>query len=1799
MAVVFGGFWLRLCGGGACRPLSMVPAPLRRLALAALLATTAPAALAQTAQPPAPPGEPRFDREVVPARGRQIATLRVAEFGRYSIVAESRVGVALQVVDRMAGAGEVAGEAGARDGRVDLFLDRGEVRLVVDGPALGRGEARLSARSFRELSAPEIPRLVEERLVSTELGDLEQRSWWLEIPARRRVVLEAAGRALADLRLWHNGAWLVDAEPWVDTIAPVEGQPLTRVRLTADLVAGLYRLTAYGGPGQSWARGGAEQPLHLRWGIPRRGIAAREAMTIGPFGVERFLVPARASYFRLELPEARPATLGLGAYDPENPFADADAEWSITEQSVPPVAETSWDAGDRPVLVTIEGTPGQSCRLQHFDAAERVELAGKGRYWVGSVSSGAAADSIDATGVLFAWPKKSPERVRVESAQAVELSSARSWARRFNLLDTATLFVKVSEPGTYQLAARGAALEARLEPLLLSPPAGYQPPPLAPAPAEWELDPGYYVLTLVPKEAGVVEAALRARGAALAGAAAPSGAVRLGVVELRGDTSYVLLLNDQPGVVAGPIARQLPLDLEAALPLSLAPGETVEIPARARVASFATARAEDGTRLELAGPEGNWSEELELPPGEQRIRVRSTRGETVAVTVGFEPIARRASTPLPPPPESLAALPDLPRLDEAGTRFFDLEKGQGSTFLVDAGAPALYLLETTGLLATEGSLRTRVRPRLAEAAENGSGRNAALRAYLREGDYQLTVRARGESAGHLGVRLRRAPVADGGTLADGETARATLPADGAVAYRFAVAERSRWRISALALGGGLALRVEDLDGWPVGPAVAAPDSTFELEPGDYRALVLPRGTPARAVTRLARVVEAERRAGHGPHPLALGVAAEHVWTEPAEGGERAADRWLFTLPAPAQVTARLSSEMAGEILRLGGAGERVGEATASRPFHGELAAGDYALDVRCSRRNHLAAYSVAVDSEELLVGVERDVASPASLTLSVGAEEEVEISSFGDRDVRGRLFGGDGAQIDASDDRPDDWNFLIARRLAPGRYRLRVDPVGAGAAPTRIAVRRRGERTEAPWRLEGGIPRGVEPAADAALVPLDLPHGAELLAIGGHAAEPVALVLEHATGDTWSVAARAEGRSPLVALPLDPGLAAAAWRLRVRSLDGRATPVSLTAFAGAPPRVDEGALARGVRLAPLAGLEPPLALVAVDVGRPGCFAVAAEPGEGELLAARAAGGALEVRPGLLVAAGPRLWLGARAAGSVAARRVAIAAEPVALTLAGGERVRCDLAPAPGGAPVAVTADALAGELALAAFPGAPALVRADRGAAFAPHRALALARAASQVEVGNAGGAAVELRLSARPLAEAPGGALAAGALDLELPSRAARRVTLPAGGSDLAVALAPGTAALAGGRLAWAAGAATLAELAAAEDLLVANPTDLPLAVRVERPAGAPAATPAIAAGAPFERRFTRAGSLAVEIAPAPPGARLEVRGASAAFLVGAAGGRAEGASMAAPQEGGTLFVEHGAGALVAWLASDDDEAAAAGLHPPADDVEILELPAAVDPTGGRRDFAIELAAPAILTLRSPSPAAAALFPADGAARAAVFTERLLWTVALPAGRAAVALRGLGGEALAGRLELAAAPIVAAVEGLGEAVRLAPGSALGYGFALDRERPVGVGVAADSGGAEVILFDGAGRPLGHGAALFRTLPAGEYRFALVAPAEGAPTLVRPAVVGLAPTPDGPPEAAVRALLAAERGEAPPARAVAGSEDARRWFEDGRDETDTDGGEGDEMEGEEYEGGDSGESGGYGVRGAGVYGGAR
>ncbi len=1182
-------------GGGRPVPAGRNLRPLAALALGSLLLAGAvvgqPATAPAAAGNAAAPVPPRLADDRLPAAGRQVTELQIGEFGRYSLRVESRQGVALQLVDRMSGPGEVAGETGKQDGRLDLFLDRGAMRVVTLGPKLGRGEARLAITPFQERHAPAAPRLPELRPVSAELGDLEQASWWIEVAERRRVTIEAAGRHLADLRLWQGGSWLLDAEPGLSTIEPVAGRPLQLCRLAADLAPGLYRLTAYGGPGLPWARGGREQPLHLRFGTPRRPEAGRERMSVGPFGFERYLLPGSATFVQLELPEAANATLEVADLDPEQPFEAWGATAEIGAETLPPVASLAREATEAPAIVTVRGAVGQSYTLQHFRAAREVELAGDGEYWVGTVHAGPAGDAIDASAVLF---ERGARRTVPIAGSTPTLDATRGWARRFNLLDAATLFLQVTERGEYALDLRGAA-QVRLEPLLLSPPDGYQSPPLRSAPTSWSLDPGLYVLTLLPVEPGIVDVALRRQGrldplldwVGLGKEPPPSpvtAAIQMPAAKLSRKLGYTLLLSTQPGVEAGAVVRKLPLDLELPVPISMVPGQEIELPFRAGARARLAAPAEDGTTFELSVDGAAWGDTALVEPGTHRVRVRSRAADTLAASLGLTPEARLAETPLPPlDPAALATLPAFPALTDSAPLGFDLARGESTSLLVEAPAPASTRSRPPACSpprAASVPACSPVSPARSRTAPAATSRCAPTSAR----SYQFTVRALGASAGHLGARLRRADVREGGRLADGIAARTELPAGQAVVYHFRVEREGDYHLHALRLGAHLDVRLEDEQGFPPAAPVLAGDSRVRLLPGAYRLFVLPQAVPIRAVTTVSRLPEPVERRGHGPFDLALDRVDGHLWLEPAQpSAPREPDRWRFELPAPTPVTIALDAEMEGDLRRLdplAADGGKPALVAPGRDFTAELAAGRYELAVRCSRRNNQVRYTVRVSPAALVDGVARAVAAPALLPVAVGREGLVELASTGGLDVRARLYDADGRLLAAGDDRPGDWNFALTRRLAPGAYRLRIDPVGAAAAATTVAMRMPRERDGDAWTPPE--PRTVELGDEALLLPLRLTGDPDLLAIVAVAAEPLGLELERRVGEIWQNIGAAEGTTPRLLLPLGPGPArdAAPLRLRLRSLDRRPGRVQLSAFAGRAPRAGERALRGRARPAP-------------------------------------------------------------------------------------------------------------------------------------------------------------------------------------------------------------------------------------------------------------------------------------------------------------------------------------------------------------------------------------------------------------------------------------------------------------------------------------------------------------------------------------------------------------------------------------------------------------------------------------------
>ena len=215
---------------------------------------------------------------------------------------------------------------------------------------------------------------------------------------------------------------------------------------------------------------------------------------------------------------------------------------------------------------------------------------------------------------------------------------------------------------------------------------------------------------------------------------------------------------------------------------------------------------------------GPWLKALETEAATLDVRVRNPGASHRA---GGSALRRRAPARRTRRCRSLPTAqsrppPQFPSIAAGAPRFFDLERGGTATFTVRAAEPAFHTLESTGLLATAGTLRSRYLPALASATGGGTGRNFLVGSYLREGEYQLTVAARGASRGHLGVRLRRAALRDGGTLREGVALpRHRRRGRGRACTTSRSPRPARYRLEAAAAGRPLPCRLEDADGWPI------------------------------------------------------------------------------------------------------------------------------------------------------------------------------------------------------------------------------------------------------------------------------------------------------------------------------------------------------------------------------------------------------------------------------------------------------------------------------------------------------------------------------------------------------------------------------------------------------------------------------------------------------------------------------------------------------------------------------------------------------------------------------------------------------------------------------------------------------------------------------------------------------------------------------------------------------------------------------------------------------------------------
>ncbi len=1665
---------------------------------ALVLCAMALSATGWNAAPAAPAAS--FDQPSVTATGTHETILSIPAFGRYAITVSSPQGSALQLVDRMAGPGDVQGVAGAQDGRIDAFLERGTYKIRVIADAHGTGTARLSVAPFTELQ-PAPVQLVENKPVLGSLADDQQISWWVVIPTRGTYEFEAGGRYLTDLRLWQPGGWLLSAAPRSDESDADAAQPLALRQLTAQLEPGVYRLTAYGGPGLPWSKASTAAPFMLRWGISSLSDSGRFEATASPLGLDRYLIPNTATDVRLVLDKAEPAQIFAQNFDDNTIFDQSQANAAgIDKTSRDPVADLVLSSnGNAPYLITVLRRPGAKYRLEIFNASGgAVPLNASGNALLAMTLPGNPDDEIDAGALLV-----DNNTQKIIASSVINLDNALPWRRHFNLLGQAQTFLFTSQNINLEVDGKGVPAQFVVDRFMTNVPEGHVVPLPQPSGGIWTLTPGYYVLSALPQGngQGILTMSLQAAGTkpALTDSPRLSAALfqNLSVTPQSGATLYTSLGTQNFGL------RQEALPAALAEPLSfeLAAGASAAFPLTTSEPSQVSVTDESGGSLPFTLDGQTQMGPITLQAGTHQISVHGPATGDKTVTVAQTPVRLLPATTLPPIPPDQIAAPSLTGLPPGTPAFVDLGRNESMSFAVPVGADALYQFQTTGLLETSGAIRTRTNPALAQAEGNGTGRNFLLQPYLRQGDYQLTIQAQWHTTGHAGVSVTATPVLDAGALALGRAARLTLAPGTAAAYQFHIFVPGTYHLFTLGLGHQFAMRLEDRDGWPLIIPGGQADITQNFAPGDYRMILLPGPVENRAVTELDQILPPPVYQGHGPFAAVFDQDMQNRWMEPAPGQPRTPDQWHFALPAPATVTISIDNGMRAELHKTSG-GPIL--AVTGHEWTGKLQAGDYSIDASAAVPNNRIDYDLTLTTQELLPGQSQTIQAPARLKISLGGSPQYEISSSGNQDVRASLYDEAGKLVAANDDRDNDWNVLIAGAFPPGAYTLAVDPVGTDSAQTTISIAAPAAVQDAP--LNPGESRQLTDGLVHVLPLPAAPPGALLLA-GATAAVPVDLALEEEQNGAWATLAQTSGLNPYLAIPVPDG---AKYRLRAWPEDHGASPVTITSVTQNGGAVD---LFHGVdlQLLPLGNRTIGWAQVSLP--------------QAEILNATDSTGALRWSslPGTplthdsltsFATAGTTLWLTGSTSHHLAIQPADLLSQPTRLALG----PPLDLAAPASGTLALWQVQGQQGQAGIAVDNGTgPRTMAISTGTGlFTQAVALQVAGLATPVlHLWQAGTpvAALPVTLSRTSFATPTPFTAAIGTNDGSIQAGTALSAPLPAGWNRLSLSLPTGIVAVLshGGvtkTLVIGNGTAPDISVTDADSLVLLNPSHADAALSVSlQPVGTDDLT--LAPGGLITSYNATPAILHIAIQGFAPG-RLRIAGAATAITAIDSLGHVTAGDDAQSDAGGEAIVavqpglaviseDGGASNQVAQIVAGTGSVALSGHNPvfgvaPAEAAQLIHF---------------ETDAPIVLRAGNVPQ----VFPAGATIN--LFQPKDQWLN--------LSINEVSGP-LSGTARFDTIPAIPITDGLGPHVLIGPGQARLFGFSLDAPRSIGVGVRGSVDDASVRLLASDGTVLGTGLVVMHDLAPGTYYLVVEVPPDGDATTVQPALVGKTLPDDGPPD---------------------------------------------------------------------------
>lgn len=984
-----------------------------------------------------------------------------------SIIATSKRGAKISLIDRMAGVIETSGLVGSSDGRIDKFLDAGEYKIIAESDE--KGPLKLDVQSFNNVNKKEDRNFFLNsnpgEYLQTTLKDMEQRDYWIYIEKDKPLIMEIMGRNLKYCSIWKDGKWKINSNFMSFTREVTEGQPMNFFEFNSILPEGYYLIKCIGGIKSPWSTesSGEKHPFYIRKGSEVINRGELKPVKVSPFGYDAYFYK-NADMFIASPKDKTDLSLTSSPYTSgRSRFRNGDSK-SITEEDDICVLNTGYSR-DTFKSIIVSAPAGTELNLGAFRSSNSPSINinsssyGTKRYWINGLIPEAGISKMDMTPILADSNKW------IKRAGFININKAEPFSRKNNLFSHASYFIQIEEKVTLCIEELGDKTNAKAEFSFTNfrdfNEYDYYPEKYKTGDTV-TLKSGFYILELDPIKKGIHHFAIFPRPFGIfTTTKAKEKAKEFETIYPGGDLTsfnwsetslthskssrFQLLINSQSSRIIN--VRELPLTLEEDfLTLVLSPEESVQLEIKVDNNSRLKVKGRDYKTLDInSKPVGL------MKYGIHKITLVNTGSKRQIYSIGTEELISNSKIE-EPIQKSLSEL--LPILSADKPVFSNYDRYETKQFLLKVTEPGLYRLETSGRLRMSLKVRTPNITSLFDESENGIGRNALINTFLKPGYYLVESSAIGKSRGRAGLLLNKNPLTNGETLYNGSVSRREVKAGEAVKYPVKITEEGDYLFSTLLLGSQSNLRLEDNDGWPIYIS-GSPTRDFrtDLSPGEYAYYSLPGKSDSRRVTALDKQQKAEV-AGIMP----LNGEVHSVWQE---NGNRIPDKYNFSISAnhtgsitiPEGFEAWISGVEGNELFR-----------SDKRILNYELNKGRYSFNIRTIEIDNNKRYTFYTHTKEFSADTERELNYPGNHILSIGKDSLVDIWSMGKKDVKAKLFKGE-TLLASSDDEPGDWNFFISQKLKKGKYTLNITSNNSESGRTPVFVRERGSIDKAPVNL--------------------------------------------------------------------------------------------------------------------------------------------------------------------------------------------------------------------------------------------------------------------------------------------------------------------------------------------------------------------------------------------------------------------------------------------------------------------------------------------------------------------------------------------------------------------------------------------------------------------------------------------------------------------------------------------------------------------------------------------------------------